>query len=164
MQINKNQKTAIIAFLLIITIAIPLSATSAAVPTHHKATHAFIGATPNPVGVGQETLIHLGITDELQSTANGWEGLTVTVTKPDNSTTTIGPIRTDATGGTGIIFAPDQLGTYYLQLNFPAQWFNWTTSGGANIWYEASTSEKLALVVTNQPVTYYPGQPLPTEY
>jgi len=164
--INLKNKTVtiIIALLLIITIAIPLSAISATVPIHHKATHAYVGATPNPIGVGQETLIHVGITDELQDVQYGWVGLTVTVTRPDNTTTTLGPFRTDATGGTGTVFVPDQIGTYYLQVNFPAQWFNWTTSGGANIWYEASTSDKLALVVDQTPDKFYLGQPLPTEY
>jgi hypothetical protein len=164
--INLKNKTVtiIIALLLIITIAIPLSAISAAVPIHHKATHAYVGATPNPIGVGQETLIHLGITDELQDVQYGWVGLTVTVTRPDNTTTTLGPFRTDATGGTGTVFVPEQIGTYYLQVNFPAQWFNWTTSGGANIWYEASTSDKLALIVDQTPDKFYPAQPLPTEY
>ena len=164
MKIKNSQKTVIIALLLIITIAIPISASSAAVPIHHKATHAYIGATPNPIGVGQETLIHVGITDELQLVSYGWEGLTVTVTKPDDTTTTLGPFRTDSTGGTGTVFVPDQIGTYYLQTNFPAQWFNWTTSGGADIWYEESTSEKLALIVDETPDKFYPGQPLPTEY
>ena len=44
---------------------------------------------------------------------------------------------------------------------------NWSTStnGGANIWYEATTSEKLAVNVTEaQPEKFYPSVPLPTEY
>src|SRR5665647_514851 len=108
--INLKNKTVtiIIAVLLIITIAIPLSAISAAVPIHHKATHAYVGATPNPIGVGQEIVIHLGITDELQDVQYGWKGLTVTVTRPDNTTTTLGPFNTDSTGGTGTVFVPEQ--------------------------------------------------------
>jgi len=160
--LKKTIKTATFALLIIALIAIPLA--NSAVPVHHKATHAYIGATPNPIGVGQQTLIHLGITDELQLVQYGWEGLTVTVTAPDNTTKTLGPFRTDSTGGTGYAFTPDQTGTYYLQTNFPAQWFNWTTGGGANIWYEASTSEKLALIVNEEARNYYQSEPLPTEY
>ena len=164
-QRKKNFELILLTAFFIVTIAIPLSLpTASSVPIHHKTTHAYVGATPNPIGIGQETLIHAGITDELQNVQYGWEGLTVTVTKPDNTTTTLGPLRTDATGGTGTVFVPDQTGTYYLQTNFPAQWFNWTTSGGADIWYEASISEKLALVVNQTPEKLYPGQPLPTEY
>ena len=165
----QNKKTIRIftTLILLISITIPMIATTAngAVPVHHKATHAYIGATPNPIGVGQETLIHLGITDELQLVQYGWTDLTVTVTKPDNTTQTLGPFDTDSTGGTGTVFIPDQIGTYYLQTHFPEQWFNWTTSGGADILYEASSSEKLALIVTeSQPTNFYPGVPLPTEY
>jgi hypothetical protein len=162
---KKAVKSAILAVLFITLTIVSFPLTNSAVPTHHKETHAYIGATPNPVGVGEETLIHVGITDEVQDVMYGWQGLTVTVTKPDGKTTTLGPFMTDATGGTGTVFTPDQVGTYYLQTNFPAQWFNWTTSGGANIWYEASTSQKLALNVTEQqPIKFYPVTPLPTEY
>jgi len=76
-----------------------------------KKTYAYIGATPNPIGVGQEVLIHVGITDMHASDAYGWEGLTVTVEKPDGKTETLGPFRTDSTGGTGTIYVPSMVGT-----------------------------------------------------
>lgn len=163
---NKKIKMTFALFLIAtFAISIGITPVSTGAPVHHKATHAYIGATPNPIAVGQETLIHLGITDELELVQYGWKGLTLTVTKPDNSTFTLGPFDTDSTGGTGTVFVPDQVGTYYFQTHFPAQWFNWTSSGGASIWYEASTSEKLALVVLeSQPTKFYPGVPLPTEY
>lgn len=161
---NKNRQFLTTLFIIALAIPMTLPLTNSA-PTHHKATHAYIGATPNPIGVGQETLIHFGITDELELVQYGWKGLTVTLTKPDNTTTTLGPFNTDSTGGSGTVFTPDKAGTYYLQTNFPAQWFNWTSSGGANIYYEASTSEKLALNVTEtQPTKFYPAIPLPSEY
>jgi len=142
----QNRKTIRIftTLILLISITIPMIASTAicAVPVHHKATHAYVGATPNPVGVSQETLIHVGITDELELVPDGWEGLTLTITKPDNTTETLGPFRTDATGGTGTVYTPTMVGTYYLQSHFPAQWFNWSLSGGADIYYEASDSQK----------------------
>ena len=165
---NFKKYSILFAMLFIATIVIPLSMPLAnSAPVHHKATHAYIGATPNPIGVGQQTLIHVGITDELELVQYGWKGLTVTVTKPDNTTATLGPFDTDSTGGTGTVYVADQVGTYYFQTNFPAQWFNWSTStnGGASIYYEASISEKLALNVTEtQPTKFYDAQPLPTEY
>ena len=42
------------------------------------------------------------------------KGLTVTVTKPDDSTVELGPYRTDSTGGTGAIYIPDMVGTLYV--------------------------------------------------
>jgi hypothetical protein len=36
--------------------------------TGHKKTYAYIGATPNPVAVGEEVLLHIGISEALQIT------------------------------------------------------------------------------------------------
>ncbi|MGB9842084.1 MAG: hypothetical protein ACPLKZ_05095 [Candidatus Bathyarchaeales archaeon] len=128
-------------------------------------TYPFIGATPNPVGVGQETLLHIGITQQLQITQDGWTGITVTVTKPDGSTERLGPFRTDSTGGTGYTYIPSMPGTYKLQTHFPGQWYNFTAGGQQyRIYFEASDSAVLELVVLPEPVPIYPGVPLPTEY
>ena len=101
----------------------------------------------------------------------GWEGITVTVTKPDNTTQTLGPVRTDSTGVTFIRYTPDQVGTYKLQSHFPQQ--NATSSwsdaeSGRTINADdimlAADSEVLELVVQEEPLTAYPGHVLPSEY
>ncbi|MEJ2242727.1 MAG: PQQ-binding-like beta-propeller repeat protein [Candidatus Bathyarchaeota archaeon] len=80
------------------------------------------------------------------------------------------PFRTDSTGGTGTIYTPSMVGTYTLQTHFPGQWYNWTrppafsTNIYGNIWYEASDSEILELVVTEEQREYYPQTQYPTEY
>jgi len=167
-------KTKISTIALILLLAI--SATLVALPTaaaqeQTKATYAFIGAIPNPVGVTQPVLLHVGITDYLSSPEMGWEGLTVSVVDPEGIETSIGPIRTDATGGTGRMFTPMKVGTYILQTHFPAQW--WNTSGydfmsgtfiDVKTLYEASVSEPLELVVQADAIPYYPGNSLPEEY
>ncbi|MGD0406661.1 MAG: hypothetical protein ABSB10_08445 [Candidatus Bathyarchaeia archaeon] len=173
MKFAKNRiKVTAIAMLLISIFAISLVASSnvtAQTTYYQQKTYAFIGATPNPVGVGQETLLDVGITQQVAE-ESGWKGLTVTVTKPDNTTETLGPVNTDPTGQTGIVFTPDQVGIYYLQTNFPQQNYNWTAqvviavSMSGVYTYLASTSEKYALNVTETPVPYYPSFPLPTEY
>src|SRR5665647_28325 len=105
------------ALILLVTITISMFA----LPTLNTAaqsttkTYAFIGAMPNPVGVGQETLLHIGITQQLNNVAMGWDGLSVTITKPDGTTETISSIRTDSTGGTGRVFVPTMVGNYTLQ-------------------------------------------------
>jgi outer membrane protein assembly factor BamB len=132
-----------------------------------RTTYAFIGALPNPVGVGQEVLLHVGITQQLTNVAYGWEGLTVTVEKPDGKTETIGPFRTDATGGTGTVYVPTMAGNYILQTHFPEQRSGEGKVGGgtpSGTLMLASDSEKLTLVVQAEPLEYYPGSPLPTEY
>jgi len=135
-----------------------------------KQTYALIGATPNPIGINQQVLLHVAVTDYLVVVTDGFEGLTVTVTKPDGTTETLGPFRTDATGGTGTILVPTMVGTYKLQTHFPGQWYNWTrppafsTNIYGDIWYEASDSEILELVVTEEQREYYPQTQYPTEY
>ncbi len=166
MQTNKIKAT-IIGIILVLTIAIPLLTlpTTNAQTGVSKNSFALIGSMPNPVGVGQETLITVGITHATAWPQPGWYGLTITVTKPDNTTQTLGPFTTDTTGMTGTTFTPTMAGTYYLQTNFPEQVVEVTAAGTlAGTTMKASTSEKYPLIVTEEPREYYPGVPLPTEY
>ena len=164
---------AAIATLLISVFAFPLSAMPFANAQAQltKNTFAYIGATPNPVGVGEQTLLHVGISDSLVIVSDGWTGLTVTVTKPDGTTETLGPFRTDSTGGTGTAYVPTMDGIYKLQTHFPAQNYTWVTPpvfdpslGGKTVFYKASDSEVLELKVTAQHQQFWPTIPLPTEY
>jgi hypothetical protein len=122
-----------------------------------RKSYAIIGATPNPIGVGQETLLALGLTQQLAFAPDGWEDITITVTKPDGTTETLGPFRTDSTGLTGAVYVPAVAGNYTLQTNFPKQKYQGIT-------YLASTSRLLVLIVQEEPVPYYPAHPLPSEY
>jgi len=148
--------TTLIALVLTLSMAISLFAlpsVSAAVKTYP-----FIEAMPNPVGVNQATLINFGLLNYLNTAADGWN-ITVTITKPDNTTEILGdgPQKTWSTGTAGMYYTPDQIGTYYLQTSFDAVRYR-------NVDYLASESEKLALIVQNESVPDYPGQPLPAEY
>ncbi|MHC3128696.1 MAG: PQQ-like beta-propeller repeat protein [Candidatus Bathyarchaeota archaeon] len=159
-------KIATIALILVLTISaiiVALPATAQEPPT--KETYAFIGAVPNPVGVNQQVLLHVGITDMLGNVAYGWENLTVTIERPNDTTETLTNIRTDATGGTGRVYTPTMVGTYYLQTHFPEQ-VNPISSRNApaGAVMLASDSEKLKLIVQDESIPYYPGHSLPTEY
>jgi outer membrane protein assembly factor BamB len=148
-----------IALMLISAFAITLLALpiTHAQSTSTRIAYPFIDAIPNPVGVNQETLLNFGALNYLTTATDGWKDITVTITKPNGDTQTIGPVNTDSTGATGRSFVPDQVGTYYLQTNFPQQDYR-------NVTYSAAKSEKLALTVQAEPIKYYPGQPLPSEY
>ncbi len=128
-------------------------------------TFAFIGATPNPVGVNQEVLLHVGISAQLSTASLGWKDLSVTIMRPDGKNDTITGINTDSTGGTGRVYVPTLTGNYTIITHFPEQKMP-TTAGGisANTTMQASDSEPLILVVQQDPVPVYPGIPLPTEY
>jgi len=174
-KLTNKSKISTIALILLLTI----SAIVVALPTataqppgpFRKQTYAFLGAVPNPVGVDQTVLLHIGIFHPTPGLGYSWEDLTVTVTKPDSTTETLGPFSTDSTGGTGALFTPTNVGTYILQAHFPEQVNPITfflletfTPVFAGTVMEASSSEILELVVQEEPIEYYPGVPLPTEY
>ena len=153
---KRNKTATAITIFLVLTFALSFIAIPAAIAQTSKKTYAFMGVAPNPIGVGQQAALHIGIPDALQTATDGWN-LTVTVTKPDATIETLGPYKTDSTGGTGVAYIPNQVGTYYFQTVFPQQSYR-------NVTYLASTSDKVALNVTDEPREYYPTSPLPTEY
>ena len=170
MKMTKSKTTIAIAILIFaMTLSLFAKPTNAQAPT--LKTYPFVDAVPNPVGVGEETLIRFGIFQELGSVEFGWKNITITVTKPDTTTETLGPYTTDSTGGTAVLYTPNQVGTYKLKMNFPQQlcpltFFNLE---GGNLILEgtimqASTTDVLNLVVQQEPLPSYPDQPLPAEY
>jgi hypothetical protein len=161
MSLNKKS---IISIALLLVLVFPIAFLD--VPSTEAATYTsypFIGAMPNPVGVGQTVLLHVGMLTALRNVVDGWLGLTVDVTKPDGTHTTLNCPKTDSTGGTGVTFVPDKVGNYTLKTIFPEQ--NATSYGNftSNL-YRAAESDPIILVVQEEPVEYYPAFPLPTEY
>jgi len=169
---NKTMTTliAIILMMSIITSAlVVVSPANAQTSSYTKVVYPFCGAAPNPVGLGQQVILHIGITDQLDWTlygGPGWQNITVTVTKPDNTTETLGPYVTDLTGGTGAVYIPTMLGTYYFQTNFPQTFVRTAqrTIPHDNTTLLAATSPKTSVVVQQEPREYYRDFPLPTEY
>jgi outer membrane protein assembly factor BamB len=162
--LKSKDKTIILAVVLIFSIALSSTDFQSINAQTIKKTYAFVGATPNPIGVNQEVLIHLGITDPLTA-AYGWEGVTVTIKRPDGVTETLGPFTTDATGGTGTVYVPTMTGNYSLQVHFPEQASKFSARGiPSGTIYASSNSSLLTLVVTEEPRVYWPAIPLPTEY
>ena len=158
-----------IAIFLILSMAITLLALpNAKAQTTGIKTYPFVEAIPNPVGVGQRALINFGLLNYLQTDGDGWN-VTLTITAPDGTTETVGPLKTWSTGTVGYSFIPEANGTYYLQSHFEASWYNWSIMGwfgpqSGNDYMAASETEKVALIVQNDQVPYYPGQALPSEY
>ncbi|MBN2260513.1 MAG: hypothetical protein JW702_08200, partial [Clostridiales bacterium] len=64
-QEKKSRIPVIMLALLLIISSIAVTLPSVHAQTTEKVTHAFIGAIPNPVGVNQQVLLHVGITDYL---------------------------------------------------------------------------------------------------
>src|SRR4030042_7165196 len=105
--LKNKTATILIVTMFLTSMAFTFNEIPSAASAGTKQTYPVIGATPNPVGVGQETLILIGITDATSSDLYGWTGLTVKVTKPDGTIETLntgGPgYRTDSTGLTGVV-------------------------------------------------------------
>jgi hypothetical protein len=166
-RLAKNKTSTAIALFLSLAFAVSLITclpTVNAQSEQWKESYAVIMAEPNPVGVGQTMLIVLGISEPLPDISYSWVGLTVTVTKPNNTTETLGGtdgFKTDPTGTTFASYIPDQTGTYYFQTNFPGGWLNTTSY---HRWYKPSTSQKIAVTVQEDPVAGAQSAPLPTEY
>ncbi len=160
----------LIAFAVSTIAAIPIQpAEAAAAPT--MKTYPIVDAIPNPVGVGQETLLKCGISEAAPSASYGWSGITITVTKPDGTIETLGPFTTDSTGSTYTTYVPDQIGNYTITTNFPNNTYPITAQPmgrtspiqQGTILLESSKSTTLE-VIESVEVQFYPGHPLPTEY
>jgi hypothetical protein len=164
----KNQTIAILVVALLVLST--FFAVAAGQDTSKRVTYAFMGANPNPIGINQETLLHIGITQQHMSVYGGWKGLTVTVTDPDGLVTTLGPFETDPTGGTGSIFTPTKMGNYTFQTHFPQQINDVDIPAGfgnplpKGTIMLASESKILTLTVQQEPVPIYQDHALPTEY
>ncbi|MEM2799031.1 MAG: PQQ-binding-like beta-propeller repeat protein [Candidatus Bathyarchaeia archaeon] len=156
--------------MLIVALILAISLLNPACAQLKKKTYAYINAIPNPVQVNQPVLLHVGITDYLRVVTDGWQDLSVEIVRPDGQTEWIKGIRTDSTGGTGVLYTPTMVGTYKLRTHFPEQTYYWPSPPGfapqlrGNVTYLASTSDWLELIVQAEPLPTYPGISLPSEY
>ncbi len=155
------------AVILIFAVITPLNIFSINGQTinNKEKTYAFVGANPNPVQLGEKTLLHYGISYAIASASYGWKGMTINITKPDGSSEILTCPTTDSTGASSIFYTPTALGNYTLQAFFPEQTMPITSAGiPANAVMLASSSEKAILTVQEEPTAKWPGNPLPTEY
>ncbi|MFB3889271.1 MAG: PQQ-binding-like beta-propeller repeat protein [Candidatus Bathyarchaeia archaeon] len=134
---------------------------------------AYISAVPSPIGVGETALVTFRIDQPLMGALERIghaNGTTVTITKPDGTTENKGPFSLDSTSSGWMTYTPTQAGTYYFQFHFPQQgpyWVNTTfpTNTQTLVTYLADDSEKVPLVVQQQPIQGYDkSPPLPTGY
>jgi len=179
-EIKKKLKTKLVATLLLLVFAVStISAASMmntmvqgqAVISGTMKTYPIADCIPNPIGLGESTLIKMGISQQAPSASYGWSGITVTITKPDGTTETLGPFTTDSTGSTYTRYTPTQVGNYTVTTNFPNNTYPITLADserGQTIMAGTillASSISTTLVVTAEPTQQaYPAQPLPTEY
>ncbi len=193
MKISKTTKTAISVILIlsmIASIAYAFPTTNGALVVNKIHTWVYVGTSAGgggvaDVGVGQKMLITAWTKDmppDVGETANlittpdgraGWYGVTVVITKPDNTTEILDMGYSDPVGNNYKSYTPDQAGEYKIQAHFPETWKNSTNpteaheAGYPNLaatLYSAAVSPVETFTVTNEPTPLFPESPLPNDY
>ncbi len=182
MKIVKNKTMAIsIAIFLMISMSastILLPNVSAHNPPLNIPTWAYLSVMPNPVGVGQAAYVNFWI-DKAPPTAatiygDRWQNFTVTVSKPDGTTESLGTFSSDDTGGAHTTYSPAVVGNYTFQMSFagqkltgnnpPPAGYSSAIAGLIGDYYQPSTSKSVTLEAQQAPIASYPTTPLPTGY
>ncbi len=140
-------------------------------------TLARINIAPNPIGVNQSLLVNLWTEPPVHS-SRLYNNYMLTITKPDGSKDTIGPISSYYADTTAFLsYTPTQVGNYSFVFNFPGAYFpagNYTSQASFDIgtvysftqssYYKPASSPIDTLVVQQDPVASWPASPLPTDY
>ncbi len=165
-----------IAILLMLSMTaslVLLPSANAHTPSWNVPTYTYISVAPDPIGVGQTAIVVFWV-DKLPPTAAGLAGdrwlFYLDITKPDNTSSTVGPLTSDPVGGSYYPFSSDETGTYTFTARFGPQVI--TGSQGTNIYnyniaindtYLASNAT-VTVTVQDEAIPNPPNYPLPTEY
>jgi outer membrane protein assembly factor BamB len=129
-----------------------------------------INAAPSPVGVGQTVFLSLFFDKPVPvigAFGGGTllENLKINIIKPDGTNETLGPYTTDQTGGVGgITYSPATTGNYTFQGIFPGQNIGTDPFTNTTYYIYPDMSPAVTVVVQEEPIPYYSGSPLPTNY
>lgn len=175
--LTQKSKSAIVAFVLVSAIVLTsfaLPAANAHTPPWQIPTYAYITASPNPIGVGQQALVVFWIDklfDPAINLTNDWRfhNYKLTITAPDGSKGVRDfPTVVDTTSVQTISYVPDQVGTYNFKFEFPGQNYNDYSHSGASVLVNdtfLASSAETKLIVQQEPVPTPIGTyPLPTTY
>jgi len=188
-KIKSKTMTILIALLLItsmFSIFITDQTADAHTPSWQFPTHAFIVATPNPVGVGQSIVVYVwldlafGAAARTAGETTSFAGIyntyrfhnyQVVITAPDGTKTTqTFDYVADTTSSQQFKFTPAQVGTYTLNFSFPGQAYAQYPGGYnpnsvlVNDTYLPSTAST-TLTVQEEPIpAETSGFPLPSDY
>ncbi len=121
-------------------------------------TYAQLSVTPNPVGVNQQAIVIAWVQPIPPEAGEVFHEFTVTITKPDGTTTILGPVDSWAMGAAMFAYTPTSIGEYTFLFNYPGQ----TMSSGEE--YQASQSQTVKLTVKQERSPDWPKAELPTDY
>jgi outer membrane protein assembly factor BamB len=122
--------------------------------------NAFLAVNPNPVGVNQQVSIIVWCQPitPYNSIPTPMIEYTVTITKPDGSIDTLGPMDSWPMGAAFFSYTPTMTGDYAFKFNYPGQTF---PSGEV---YLPAESPITTLTVQAEKVPDWPAAELPTDY
>ncbi len=179
----KNVKNSTIVTLFAFFLVFSMIASIVLLPTidaHKPAwqikTYSFCNVSPNPIGIGQTVNVNFWL-DIPPPTASGaygdrWTNMTVVVTHPDGTSETLGPFISDDTGGSHATYTPNVIGNYTFQMIFKGETLlGLNTANGlpsTNVavgdYFQPSQSNLFTLVVQQEPISYPPSSPFPSNY
>ncbi len=177
MKLQKNRKLAATTLILILAIVATTAALIPAAQALDIPTYSLLSVEPNPVGVNQRVYVNAFMskptpTAGMAGSGDQYENIRIQIVRPDGRNDTIGPLKSDSTGGTWASYVPSQVGTYTFQMFYPGG----VLAGGGNVFMGGgfnwtgskllpSKSDPISLVVQSEPIVpIYNSPPLPTEY
>lgn len=162
MKILKNK---IAAFTITLFLLLSMTSSAILIPKASAATnlptYALINVAPNPVGIGQTVTVNFYLVSPLLDSEFP-VNMTVVVTNPSGTISTLGPFTGDSTGGTYTLFTPTATGNYTFKFYYGGQTL--TAAGYTGYYEQPSNSETATLLVQSEPVTGIPFTPLPTSW
>ncbi len=137
---------------------------------------AYMSVGPSPVGVGQLVTVNIW-TSPAPGAGRARTGYVVTITKPDGSSSKIGPINSYVADGTSwFTYVPDTVGTYKFKFDAPGDYYPagryqngvlMTNNSGSlydSAYYQPSATAEQQVVVQSDLVASWPVMALPTDY
>ena len=141
-------------------------------PPWQIATHAYISAIPDPVGVGQQMYFIMWINwlypNAMLTNDYRWHNYRITITAPDGTVTnqTFATVN-DPTSAQPYVYTPTQVGTYTAKFDFPGQTLTSSnadpTSANINDTF-TSSSASTTFTVQQEQITTLPSTALPTQF
>jgi outer membrane protein assembly factor BamB len=157
LKMQKNKVLSIIALVVLLTSL--FMTTIGSIKADSITPSAFLSVNPNPVGVNQPVDVTIWLAPITVSQDDVFHGFSVTITKPDGTTETKGPLTAYAMGTQFFSYTPTMVGDYLLKFDYPGETF---VSAGDD--FLPASSAVATLVVQDDPIPWWPENPIPNDY
>ncbi len=121
--------------------------------------YAYVSINPNPISLGEYTVINVWLQPIPPTGDFVFHGFMVTITKPDGTTETRGPLTSSPIGSQYFTYTPTSLGKYTFKMTYPGETF----ANGSSV-YASAVSPVSSLIVQEQTVPSWPETPVPNDY